>query len=367
MRPPTARVSPAATGQLELREGSSRLVALLRERQKLLANVTRKKGKLEKLLATVDAQHVQMVQLSSAVRPLLAQGQALDREVHGLFAAILARPSLKRRDRRLIQDLYQTLQLKGVLTPTPAPDDDLFEFDHGSGQGASDFPADEVPPSPDPAAESPSARRASGSTATAMRDLFRRLATAIHPDKAQDADSQEKWTEVMKEVTRAYQDGDLARLLELEKVWLAGESPDAGNDEDETERRCSSLEQTNRELKRQLKDLDARMRELKRSAPAELATALGLGGRHGNAQVSEVVSTLEDEVEALRETRDFVQSFADGKITCAQFVAGPSGGQVTDPDEELEMGDLEDFLIDAFMSSGFGAQGPRASRRRRGR
>ena len=367
MRPATARVSPAASGQLELGETSSRLVALLRERQKLLANVTRKKGKLEKLLATLDAQHAQMAQMASAAQPLLAQGQEIDREVHGLFAAILARPSLNRKDRRLIQDLYEMLQLEGILTPTPSPDDDIFEFDNVSDQKSSDFPAGEFPPSPDPTGESPSARRSAGSTATAMRDLFRRLATAIHPDKAQDADSQDERTEAMKEVTRAYREGDLARLIELEKVWLAGVCPDPGNDDDEAERRCSSLEQTNRELKRQLKELDAKMRELNRSAPAEFATALGLGGRHGDAPLSGLLSTLEDEVEALRETRDFVQSFVDGKITCAQFVAGPANGQPKDADYEPEMGDLEDFLADILMPSGFGAPGPRTPRSRRRR
>jgi hypothetical protein len=367
MRPATARVSPPAMGQLELRETSSRLVALLRERQKLLANVTRKKGKLERLLATLDAQHAQMAQLSSAAQPLLAQGQELDREVHGLFAAILARPSLKRKDRRQIQELYEMLQLEGILTPASSPDDDIFEFDNVSGQNSSDFPGGELPPSPDPTGEIPSARRSAGSTATAMRDLFRRLATAIHPDKAQDVDSQQRRTEAMKEVTRAYQDGDLARLIELEKVWLAGASPDAGNDEDETERRCSSLEQTNRKLKRQLKELDAQMRELKRSAPAEFATALGLGCRSGDAALSGLLSTIENEVKALRETREFVQSFVDGKITCAQFVAGPANGQPKEPDDELEMGELEDFLADILMGSGFGAPGPRAPRRRRRR
>jgi hypothetical protein len=200
-----------------------------------------------------------------------------------------------------------------------------------------------------------------------MRDLFRRLATAIHPDKTQDADSREQRTEAMKEVTRAYQDGDLARLLELEKVWLAGESPESGDHEDETERRCSSIEQTNRELKRQLKELDTKMRELRRSAPAGFATALGLGGKHGDAQLSGLLSTLENEVQALRETRAFVQSFVDGKITCAQFVAGPANGQFRDPDFEPDLGDLEDFLADILLPSGFGAPGPRAPRRRRRR
>jgi hypothetical protein len=308
-----------------------------------------------------------MAQVSSAARPLIAQGQALDREVHGLFAAILARPGLKRKDRRRIQDLYDLLQLEGILSPAPSPAEDTLEFDTSSDQEFPGFSSADFPPSADPTGEGPSARRTTGATATAIRDLFRRLATAIHPDKARDVDSQKKRTEAMKEVTRAYQDGDLARLLELEKVWLAGSSHDAGDGEDETERRCSSLEQTNRELKRQLKELDARIRELKRSAPAELAVALGLGKGHGDAQLSGLLSNLEHEVEALRETRAFVQSFVDGKITCAQFVAGPANGRPADPDNEPDLGELEDFLADILGASAFGAPARRAPRGRRRR
>jgi hypothetical protein len=137
-------VSPAATGQLELRETSSRLVALLRERQKLLANVTRKKGKLEKLLATLDAQHAQMAQMASAAQPLLAQGQEIDREVHGLFAAILARTSLNRKDRQLIQDLYEMLQLEGTGPANGQPKDPDYEPEIGDLE---DLPADILMPS----------------------------------------------------------------------------------------------------------------------------------------------------------------------------------------------------------------------------
>ncbi len=367
MRTATAHVSPSATGQLELRGTSSRLIALLRERQKLLANVTRKKGKLEKLLATLNAQSAQMAQMASAALPLIEEGQETDREIHRLFAAILARPDLKRKDRSRIQDLYQMLQREGILHRTPAHDDDILEFDHVSNRESAEYPAGEFPPPPDPTGESPSARRSAGSTVTAIRDLFRRLATAIHPDKAQDADSREQRTEAMKEVTRAYQDGDLARLIELERVWLAGAPRGSDSDEDETERRCSSLEQMNRELKRQLKELDAKTRELKRSSAAEFATELGLGSRHGDAQLGGLLSTLENEIEALRKTRDFVQSFVDGKITCAQFIAGPANGQNTDPDDDFDVAELADFLADILMPSGFDAPGPRPPRRRRRR
>jgi hypothetical protein len=367
MCPSTAHVLAPAMRQLELRETSSRLIGLLRERQKLLAQVTRKKSRLDALLATLNVQQAQMAHLSSKLAPLLAQGSELDHEVHGLFATILARPNLKRKDRRLIEDFYNMLMLGGVLSPAPSPDDDIDELDDASGRESAGFPADAFPPAPDPTAENPSAKRSAGSTATAMRELFRRLATAIHPDKTQDADSREQRTEAMKEVTRAYQDGDLARLLELEKTWLAGEAPDPGNDEDETERRCASLEQTNRELRRQSRELDARMRELKRSAPADLANALGLGGKNGDAKLSDVVFAFQDEIETLRETRDFVQSFVDGKITLAQFVAGPTSGQPQEPEWEPELGALDDFLAEVLLPSGFDFPSPRAPRRRRRR
>ena len=45
MRPATARVSPPAVGQLELRETPSRLFALLRERQKLLKRLMDSDGR----------------------------------------------------------------------------------------------------------------------------------------------------------------------------------------------------------------------------------------------------------------------------------------------------------------------------------
>jgi hypothetical protein len=106
---------------------------------------------------------------------------------------------------------------------------------------------------------------------------------------------------------------------------------------------------------------------VRRQSDGYFATALGLGGRHGDAPLSGLLSTLENEVEALRETRDFVQSFVDGKITCAQFVAGPANGQPKDTDYEPEMGDLEDFLADILMPSGFGAPGLRTPRSRRRR
>jgi hypothetical protein len=103
------------------------------------------------------------------------------------------------------------------------------------------------------------------------------LSVAIHPDRSQTDADRDHRTEAMKEVTRAYQDGDLARLLELEKAWLAAEETPVDG-QGETERRCSSLERTNRELKKQLRELENELRELKHSVPVLAADELGLLG-----------------------------------------------------------------------------------------
>jgi hypothetical protein len=365
MRFSTARASTPAIGQLELRGTSSRLVALLRERQKLLTNVTRKKSKLEQLSAKIDDQQVQMAQLLGKVQPLLVQGQAIDREIHELFASLLSKTSLKRKNRRLIQELYEMLQEGGTLSPATASGNDVFEFDDVLGRQSTDFETGEFPPHPGPNAEIPSAKRPAGSTATAMRDLFRRLANAIHPDKVQDMDSQERRTEAMKEVTRAYQEGDLARLIELEKAWHVGETTDLGSDTDETEQRCANLERTNRELKRQSKELDARLREIKRSAPVEIAAFLGLGDK--NARPDDIVALIQHELESLQQLRDFVRSFHDGKITLDAFIAGPEASHAKELDLDEMPEDFDDFLIDLLMQSSFSEPTSRTPRRRRRR
>jgi hypothetical protein len=152
----------------------------------------------------------------------------------------------------------------------------------------------------------------------------------------------------MKEVTRAYQDGDLARLLELEKAWLAEEKTPAAA-HDETERRCANLERTNRELKRQLRELDSELRELKNSLPVLAADELGLRSKDSAARVEVMIAETEVGINGLRQLRDFVRSFADGKITLDEFMLGPDGGSDSgEEDGDMDLADLDAFLDDIF-------------------
>jgi chromosome segregation ATPase len=343
--------------QLELREPSSRVIALMREQEKLLTKIARKKQSLEREVASIKELQVHLARAQDGMGPLMEQGQKVDQEIHQLFATLLSKGRLKAKERRLVRQVYDELQSDGTITPAPdAVDEDVL-----------DWLRDDVEPDPfdghHPSHGSPdsaaSAKRPTGKGASSLRDIFRRLAVAIHPDRSQTDDDRHHRTEAMKEVTRAYRDGDLARLLELESAWLAEEKAPV-EAADEVDRRCANLERTNRELKRQLRELEDELRELKSSLPVLAASELGLRSKNGAARVEAMIAETEVGIKGLHDLRDFVRSFVDGKITLDEFMLGPEGG-TEDEDGDMDLADLDAFLDDIF------AEVDRAPKRRSGR
>ena len=140
--------------------------------------------------------------------------------------------------------------------------DSIFEdFDPDSVPGP---PGDDFPPhrhnahqeepdsaeafSPEPQPTSPSSRQ--------MRQTFLKLASLFHPDKVADSEQQIYHNEIMKEVNRAYQEGDIARLLEIERQHHLQENIDLHNTaQSEIERLCLQLQRDNELLATQYENL----------------------------------------------------------------------------------------------------------------
>lgn len=335
----------------------------MREHELLLAKIKRKKKNLAKEKARLDELQLDLFQARSRLEPLMEQWRTAKQEVHQLFASLLTSQRLKRNDRRLVQQLYEDLQESGLIdaaagpAPDDAQDDDVFagpQDDDQAPWGA------ELPPPRTPDSVAAAKRPTNG--AGALRDIFRRLAVAIHPDRGQSNEDCDARTEAMKEVTRAYEEGDLARLLELEKALLAaGGMLVAG--QDESERRCASLERTNGELRHQLEELGREYWAFRQSEPLSATRQLGLGGRGGGGIASAMMAGLQDDLDHLRQLRDAGRAFMEGKITLDEFLAGPGG----DPGDELEM--LFDVDVDSKDLGAFFADvlPPRRRRARRPR
>jgi hypothetical protein len=160
----------------------------------------------------------------------------------------------------------------------------------------------------------------------------------------------------MKEVTRAYELGDVARLVELERSWLAAPVPcEPGQD---LERNMQVLVQANQELRRQLRALNAEVKALRDSVAVTFGPPRGARGRAAGDVAQEwLLSELERELTEMQSLRDFARAFLNGDVSLSEFLVGPPSTL----DEQLDR--TEQFLFDAFGGWPCG-EGSRPRRRR---
>lgn len=329
-----------------------RLEGLAQEHERLLREITKKRATRE--VVERDARDAAS-SFAARLMPLReAYGTTL-RELRALFEGLLGGEShLNKRDKARVRRLY------GRILPDLAQETDA-EAD-ADARDADDFGGQthwgDRSPRDDAGEAGYSANKPSEKDAGLLRALFRKLAVALHPDKVQDPKERETLTAVMKEVTRAYESRDVARLVEIERTWLA-QAPVQERDIDVT-RRIAELLSANKELRRQLRALTAEVKEIKQSVPG-LSTPRRRGKANApRSEVDEMIAQLERELGELRQLRDFTQRFADGDMSITEFLLGPE--LASDDDDPFEQMLAE--VLDAM------AGGPpprtRGARRKRG-
>jgi hypothetical protein len=308
-----------------------KLEALQKEHERLLRDIAKRKAAcaLAEQAARDAATAFQL-----RVEPLRTAFYATVKELRAIFASLLAQDSrLNKRDRARVRRLYQELM--------PELGDDDAASDFADEPGEPDFGeprsswhgarGEERATDPDFSAPKPSEKGAG-----VLRAVFRRLAIALHPDKVQDPEQKEQRTAVMKEITRAYEAGDVARLLELERNWLAHTPP--ADDPDGLLRRVARLLGANTELRKQLRALTAQLKSLKQSLP-RAPVSKKRRSRSAASEPSEtevLLGELERELDKVRTLRDFAQSFVEGRIDIDDFVRGPVAARASNEDELLE-------------------------------
>jgi hypothetical protein len=319
-------------------DGSGRLSGLLRQHQQLLKNVAGKRRELEKLRQQIEEQ---AAKVAARIVPLQDRLLALDREIHALFKTLLAKKRLTREARTQLRFLYRSLIDEEMLSPAgeePAEGPPLADDgDAGRAAWQSDSAGDwqaELGSAPRPAAQR--------GAHEGLRGMFLRLARALHPDRAQGSDDLSARTEAMKALNLAYEHGDLAGILEIERRWSAG-IVTASHDLDS---RCRALETFNKGLRRQVATLQAELRELRRSEA-------GRSARQSRARGADTIEQMAREGEALIEhltvVRDQVTAFREGKLTLEQLVEGPIGWDVS-PSREDELAEALELFASMMMA-----------------
>jgi hypothetical protein len=324
----TATVTAAAETALAVHKSPAqlRLDGLQHEHERLLKEITKKRASRE--VVERDARDAQDA-LAAKVMPLREAFTKTLRELKTIFDTLLGPNShLSKRDRARVRRVYAR------ILPDLAGENDAESARSASSSRPPHFdPGAE--PEDDGSEAGYSAAKPDEKKAGVLRALFRKIAVALHPDKVQDPKEREALTGIMKEVTRAYENGDVARLVEIERTWLAQEPiPDREHD---IARRVTELLAANKELRRQLRALTAELKELKQSIPGAAPARRGARKSSPSSEVDELIGQMERELGELRTIRDFAQSFADDEISLAEFMLGPPapGDEGEDAFEQL--------------------------------
>jgi quinol monooxygenase YgiN len=332
-------VTPLALSDLHLQ-----LEGLEKEHQSLLKQIKKKRTELNNF---VEKMRSLATEVFHRVSPNMKTMAELDAEIHALFAEILNTRKMGKQTQKNIQSLYRSLQMGGVISYKPIEEEDddddeeldeLFEDNDSqeNHQRRRQFWEAEQD------SESPTVARTDESRK--IRQTFLRLAEIFHPDKVKDNETQMTHTEIMKEINKAYQDGDLARLLEIERKYEVGETID-NNSEDDLSRRCRNIEQHNQILKNQYEKLKQELRLAKNTPEGSMVADYKKAAKQGIDCIELMLETIQSQTKIVAEIRDFVQDFKDKKITIKEFLAGPESLRSVQEDmmEELLERMMEEF------------------------
>lgn len=322
-RKPASNVSvpiPSSDG-LAISDLRIRLEFLERDNEKLLKQIEKKRTELSNLLDKIREIGIEVAQRSA---PIMQQLLDLDSKIHATFIEIFKGRKLGKQSRKSIEKIYYTLQMSGLISPSDylsQDDDDLDQDSDDDDWGGEDFFGRGSRSSPfDPEPESPKIDR---DELKKIRQIFLRLADVFHPDKVLDDENRDYYTEVMKEVNQAYQAGDLAKLLAIEKKHQMGETIDRDSEDDLT-RRCARIEQENEFLNNQFASLKQELREVKSTQQGSVVAEFKKVTKAGLDPIGELLAETEAQVETISEIYQFVTDFRDKKITIKDFMKGPS-------------------------------------------
>lgn len=305
---------------LALSELHIRLEVLEKEHQSLLKQIKRKRTELKNF---VEQMRSLATDIFHRATPSLKKMSDLDREIHALFEEIFTSRKFGKQTEKNIKGVYLNLQRAGIISPKPTfereqEDIDLDElFENFQSQGAEHhrqhWQAQQE------AAETSINRK---DESRKIRQTFLKLAEIFHPDKVTDSETQMYHTEIMKEINKAYQDGDLARLLEIEKQHELGEYID-NNSEDDLTRKCKTLEQQNQILKNQYENLKRELRQAKNTPEGAMVSDSRKAAKQGIDSIDQMLETVEVQINIVTQIRDFVKDFKEQKITIKEFLGGP--------------------------------------------
>jgi chaperonin cofactor prefoldin len=334
----STRATPLALSELHIR-----LQVLEQKHQSLLKQIKKKRTELKNFIERMRSLATEIFHQAS---PSFQKMAELDQDIHALFEEIFTTRKFGKQTLKNIEAVYLNLQFTGIISPKTRHQKFNPELDElfNSSEPESDFSGENAESQnqhwqTQESVESQSVGRTDDKRK--IRETFLRLAEIFHPDKVKDSETQRYHTEIMQSINQAYQEGDLARLLEIERIHQVGEVID-NNSEDDLTRKCRTLEQQNQILVTQYENLKQELRLAKNTPEGAMVSDSRKAAKKGIDSMAVMVETIDNQINVVSKVRDFVKDFREEKITIKEFLAGPAS--MDSLDEEFMEDILEQML-----------------------
>ena len=138
-----------------------------------------------------------------------------------------------------------------------------------------------------------------------LKQLYRQLAKAIHPDFALGSEERERREALMAEVNRAYEREDIERLRALLKDWSS--SPDSVQGEDVMAELKRAQLKITQSLKK-LADLERQIQSLEQTDERQLQIRAEQAKAAGRDHLAEKAYVLDQKIQALEEQLNDLKS-----------------------------------------------------------
>ena len=347
----TKKTTPSTLSLSHLHE---RFAGLQKEHQWLLKQIKRKRTEVNNFVNQMRSVALEAFEKTA---PIYQKATNLDQEIHELFNEIFTTRKFGKKSRRQIEEIYQTLQVMGLISHRMEDEeedegeefDELFEFEEEEMNQFNEEAKKYYQEYRGENKENFEPARAKKDSKN-IRHIFLKLAEKFHPDKANDSETQARHTEIMKELNRAYQEGDLASLLEIEKNHQVEEIL-FSQDEDEQTRRCKRLEKDNAILKKQYEHLKLELKLAKNNPEGQMVKDYRKAKKQGIDMIAEMIKVIEKELKELVKIRDFVFQFKNKKMTIKEFLQGPRLGHQMSEREQQEI--MEELLAELMLGINF--------------
>lgn len=301
---------------LGLSDLRARLNFLEKENEKLLNQIEKKRTEFHSLTQSIEEVTLQIAQRSA---PFRQKALEIDDKIHEVFKEIFNGRKLGKKSRNEIESIYRSLQSEGIISPKPTYTDEVIlesnEPEENSRWGDYQERAYQ-----DLERESPKTDR---EELKKIRHVFLRLAEVFHPDKVIEETQKDYRTEVMKEINQAYKNGDLARLLEIEKQQELGGIIVCSSNDDLTDQ-CNKVEAEYTFLKNQFSDLNQSIRITKKSRQGLIASHFKKMSKYGGDPIGDALVEIEAQISIVEKLYKFVVDLRDRRITIKEFLRGPS-------------------------------------------